>query len=609
MITVRKYLLLYIIFYLTSLAAAGPDLPDSTLRPTGSLSFVKSHNADTLLFEGLDYNTFADVFEWLPPAYYFDRGSEGQLAIGSLFSGVEGRFQLLYDGLNLNDPLNGLSDMNMIPVESIGRMNIVTSGTNRQYGYLPLGQTVQLYSKDMARLPIRSTVSYRTGNAGYDDVDARLGIKASQKLSLNMGGMMKSYSGTVYNSEYDAQKINLKINRKVKENWAFEYDYLLNKSDLDVPVSRDTVLKDVSVPHQKDVRVDHGFRIQRGNAFSTTVQLTNLHREFYGYRHTGVDQLHNVNGTRITSQYNQQFGMFSFNSGAGFRLYHLDSNDWGNHTQRAVNGWINAAVQSKDKYYIGTGAVFENHKGYGTFVQQDLNMEYRYKPGLLFFGWANHFINAPQFEPLYTQGPYALGNPDLAEEYFSQIGAGLEARTKKLEIYTAFSAQNIGNQIAIDAGAESIKYINQIEHNRFAVDFSIKYYFVWHLSLYVKGKYTYITSGDPYFDVSNVPDFSAKGYLQYRNVFFAGDLDTRVRIGALFLGESFRPQYYFVQYPIAGYPVNPVFVPYLHAILVIKKFTVFFAMQNMLDIDYERVYGCPMPGAQLKWGFIFKFFD
>ncbi|MBN2412013.1 hypothetical protein JXQ31_10010 [candidate division KSB1 bacterium] len=605
----RRYFLLFVQFYLISFAAAAPVLQDSTQQQTQPLSYVKCHNADTLLYESLDYNTFADVFEWLPPAYYYDRGSEGQLAIGSLFSGVEGHFQLFYDGLNLNDPLNGLSDMNMVPVESVGRINIITSGINRQYGYLPLGQTVQLYSKDMARLPIRSTVSYRTGNSGYDDIDARLGIKASQKLSLNMGGVIKSYSGTVYNSEYDAQKINLKINRKINENWAIEYLYLLNKFDLDVPVSQDSILKDISIPHQKDFRTDHGFCIKRGNSFFTSIQLTDLKREFYGYRHTVVDQLHNVNGTRITTQYNQQFGLFSFNTGAGYRIYHLESKDWGNHTQRAVNGWINAAIKSRDKYYIGTGAVIENHKGYDTFIQQELNMEYRYKPDLLFFGWANHFINAPQFEPLYTQGPYARGNPDLEEENFSQIGAGLETRIKKLEIYTAFSAQYISNQIAADAGAENIKYINQIDHSRLAMDFSIKYDFIRQLSFYAKGKYTYITSGDPYFDVSNIPDFSAKGYIQYQNVFFTGDLDTRIRIGALFLGESFRPQYYFVQYPIAGYPVSPVFVPYLHAIFVIKDFTVFFSMKNMLDLDYERVYGYPMPGAQFKWGFTFKFFD
>jgi len=588
---------------------AEPEVPDSTEKQTHPLSFVKSHYADTLLYTGLDYNTFADVFERLTPAYYFDRGSEGQFATGSLFSGVEGQFQLLYDGLNLNDPLNGKADMNLVPVESIGYMNIITSGTNRLYGYSPLGQTLQIDSRDMATLPIRSTVSYRTGNAGYDDVDMRLGIKASPKLSLNMGAVLKNYVGTVYNSEYDAQKMNLQINRKVKENWSVDYIYLLNKFDLDVPVPRDLNLTGFSIPHQKDVRVDHGLHIKRGDSFITSIQVTDLKREFYGYRHTVVDQVHNVTGTRITTQYNQQLGLFALNAGTGLRLNRLDSRNWGNHTQRAVNGWINAVIKSENKYYIGTGVDIDNIKGYGTFVQQELNMEYRYNPDVVIFGWANHFIQTPQFEALYAQGPYALGNPELAEENFSQVGFGLETRIKNVNIYSAVSAQNVGNQIAIDATEEEIKYVNQIDHSRLAVDFSVRYDFFRHLSLYAKGKYTYITSDDPYFDISNVPDISGRGYLQYKNIFFNGDLDTRIRIGAQFLGERFRPEYSFARYPIGGYTVDPVFVPYLHAIFVIRDFTLFFSMQNILALDYERVYGYPMPGSQLRWGFTFKFFD
>jgi len=617
---VQRYLFFILINCFSALTFAKPETSDSTgfneseaadssAHSVEQKSLVKSHNADSLFYGGLDYNSFADVFDWLPAAYFFDRGSVGQLAIGSLFAGVEGNFQMIYDGLSLNDPFNGQSDMNFVPVESIGYMNIITSGANRLFASLPLGQTLQLYSKDIASLPIRSTISYRTGNAGYNDIDARLGIKASPKLSINMGGIIKDYSGTVYHSLYDAQKINVNIKRQVRKNWTVEYIYLLNKFDLDVPLMEKLDVKNFSTPHQKDVRVDHGLHIKGGKSFLTTIQLTSHKREFYGYRHSVVDQLHKFNGTRVTTLYDKQLGLFSINSGASLHLFHLDSNDWGNHSQRLVNGWINAAIKSNDKYYLGTCVVIKNDKGYGTFIQQELNMEYQYNPDFILFGWFNHFMNPPQFESLYSQGPYALGDPDLAEVIYSQIGLGLESRIKNVDIYAAATALNIENQIAIDAGENEIRYINQINHTRYSVDFSVKYNFIKHLSINTKGKYTYVTSNDKYFDITNIPEISGKGYIQYQNIFFKGDLDTRIRVGALLIGESFRPKFYFTQYPFEGMPVESVFVPYVHAIFLIKNFTLFFAMQNVLDIDYERVYGYTMPGTQLRWGFTWKFFD
>ncbi|MBN1998998.1 hypothetical protein JW935_15675, partial [candidate division KSB1 bacterium] len=64
-------------------------------------------SADSTLFQGSIYGSFADILDQMPAVFIFQRGSVGQLANGFLFSGIGSNFILDYDGLILNDPLTG----------------------------------------------------------------------------------------------------------------------------------------------------------------------------------------------------------------------------------------------------------------------------------------------------------------------------------------------------------------------------------------------------------------------------------------------------------------------------------------------------------------------
>ncbi|OPZ81204.1 MAG: hypothetical protein BWY77_00746 [bacterium ADurb.Bin431] len=43
--------------------------------------------------------------------------------------------------------------------------------------------------------------------------------------------------------------------------------------------------------------------------------------------------------------------------------------------------------------------------------------------------------------------------------------------------------------------------------------------------------------------------------------------------------------------------------------MVIRDATLFFALQNPLDIDYEVVRGYPQPRRLIRWGFVWNFYD
>lgn len=588
-----------------------PPAPAENLivdKPTRSM--IYSVIADTGLYKGTDYGSFGDVFDWLPGAYYYDRGSVGQAAYGSLYSGLEGGFHLYYDGLYLNDPFTGLAEMNMIPVESVAKMQIITSGADRRYGNAPLGQTMQVSFKDIAGLPIRSTVSYRTGHNGFDDIDARLGIKSSDRLSINMGGIIKGYGGTFYNSEYDAKKLNLKIDRRIGNKWRVQYLYLYNLAEVDIPLHQSLLIQQVSIPHQTDRRSDHGLRINWGRSLSVHVQQTFYRQELYGsYRHTGIDNLHKYQGTRVTAQWQKEVGVLALQSGAMWHINQLNSREWGRHSRRSSGAWFNAALHSSDAYYFSAGVTAQHDKGYGMFWQPEVSVEYRLAPGLNIFSWVNQGRVIPSFESLYSNGPYTGGNAELEAMKDNQAGFGMDSRIKGIDIYIAASVNKIKNQAAMYASDSTALWINQQEHSRIAVDFAVTCPLGKYFSVTGKGKYASIKADDPYFDITNMPTVWGKGYVQYRRVFFRRDLDARFRVGAMLMGESFAPEYYFAQYPLGAELFGPAVTPFGQVTFVVRTMTLFIAMQNIPALEIERVYGWNLPKSQLRWGFTWNFVD
>ena len=109
--------------------------------------------------------------------------------------------------------------------------------------------------------------------------------------------------------------------------------------------------------------------------------------------------------------------------------------------------------------------------------------------------------------------------------------------------------------------------------------------------------------------MTNLPETHAKGFLQVSHVFFAGDLNSSLRLGASFYGKRYGPQPIYLQSTPTNSTMDAVIIPYVHAILIIKDVTFFVAMQNFLGLDYEGVYGYPMPKTQLRWGFVWNLFD
>jgi outer membrane cobalamin receptor len=581
---------------------------EATLPPT-----LFGLSADTSSFHGSAYGSFGDIMAELADVYYFNLGSVGQHAIGSLFGGTPNNLVVIYEGLVINDLLTGQADLNIIPEERVGRIDVVCSPQQRNYDYLSLGHAVEVTSRNMASLPIKSRVTYRTGNNGYDDVDARLGIQATPDLAINAGGLLKNYGGTTFQSQYGAQKANIKIERRFSKGWQSGYVFLLNKLNLDIPLPAPALVEGLSLPHQKDIRYDHGFSLQHCSGFSAFMQYTDAHRELYGYRHTAVDQIHDANRLFLTTQLRRTVRSIQMSAGANWKSTKLKSNDWGGHQQWQLSAWTNMSGKISERFAWHGGIQVEKAKDFGVFAKPELCLSYSLKEATKVFFWANRSIVLPSFEGLYSVGPFALGQASLKKESCDMAGIGAEKIDGHFRFYASASIQSVRNEIAIaesdSAEGKQLYFSNRPHQIRLGINLHIEYAPSELVRLVAKAGQKAFAGEQAGLSLCNTPKSFAIGYGQISHRFFQGDLDIRLRLGASFYGKRYGSDLVYSQYSSSTISLNPVIVPYLHGICVIKDVTLFVAMQNPLGQEYEIVYGYPMSKAQLRWGFSWNFID
>jgi outer membrane cobalamin receptor len=587
-----------------SLQAAATGAPLRPKRPATAPFF-----ADSTLRLGSGYGSEADLFALLPGACFFDRGSIGLPALGSFFAGTTANLNLIYDGLRLDDPLNGRSDLNLIPVESIASQALFTDPLTRPSPGLAASQTLEITGRDLAAAPMRSQVAYRTGGNGYDDIDVRAGLHYSSRLNINAGGVLKNYAGTTSQLEkYRAQKINLAITRTFGSLWRVDYRLLYNTFDLNLPVHEALLpAPTLQQPHQKESRYDHGLEVNFADSWRTLIQLTDHHRERYGYRHGVWDESTDVLRLNLLSEGFWKWQRIEGTVGGEFRSTGLKSASWGDHGQNIFAGWGSMVARPRAGMLAAGQLRIEKAGDDSAALLPQLQLRQDLQRGWQAIAWYEQSRASASLAARFESSPFALGNSGLSAASGDHLGLGVRHAAPSLQLFLAASASRIQNEALLtwDAQQALPRYENQSEQQRFSLDASMEWRFSSWFTLTGKARQMFFNDLAPL----NQPETAANGWLQINHIFFRGDLDVRLRLGCSFWGERRGPIPWYVEASPEIETLGAVAVPWLHATIKIKDATLFFALQNPLGIDYEVVRAYAMPGQQIRWGFVWNFYD
>jgi len=562
---------------------------------------------DSTAVAGSAYGSFADIWQTLPGGLFFDRGSVGQPASGILGSGSPSSLCFSFEGLSLTDPLSGGVDLNLLPVESIHTIGFFRDPLSVESGYWPTAQTVNVGVRDLAFSPIRSRVAYRTGGRSYNDVDVRFGMRPSAKLSLNFGGVDKSYHGTTgANERYRAQKAHIQIRRELGRKWRAQYFLLRNRHELNQPLFSPP--PDFPHPHvhEQQARYDHGVMLSRADQFSAMLQLTDLHREWYYNAPAQPKWI--ADGTRFNARlaWQKKIAILHWQTGGQYQWSRLESKVWGDHRAAEGGGWSQLHVVLGARAAATAGLRLLSLAS-GWYALPYGQIRIAPSPAWRWLIWGEGWRSAAPLLARFGSGPFFTGQADLRDEQTHSAGVTMDGRFAHARLLVSASWTDSRNAILAEmkTGDQIPIYRNQPRLQRAALDAHGEWQMLSWLDVTVNGKYLWYDGRQP----ANWPTFSASGYLQVHRILFKGDLNARLRLGAKAIGERFGPVPFYASEADGRISLPAVAAPYLQAIFIIKDVTLFFALENPLSESYQRLYAYPMPKNLLRWGFVWNFLN
>ncbi len=619
-----KQAVLYLLFPLAALLPAQPlqqsepslqVLQDSSASASLQGGFYS--RSDSVLITGSNYYSFADVFDALPFATALRRNTVGQPVTAWMFAGPKGDFILDYNGLLLNDPISNSVDLRMIPSESVASCELVLDPDKRRLGSYGTGRTLQLFSRDLASLPIRSRVTYRTGMNGYDDIDARLGILPHPRLALNAGGLAKSYFGAEENEKYSVQKIDFALEYIIKPRWSVRYRLLKYKSDLDVllpalPLSfvqGGPLVPQLQQPHEKIERYDHGFFVQRDSSLYGVLQLTDHHRELYGKDRSLLDQTIDLSRLRAAFEWKHSSSKLDMRLGAQGIGDDLKYDNQNPERFYRLDGWVNLSLPVSGRIKTCFDLHLCKAKHYDPVFLPRFSLTYRHRRQTQLVLWLNREWSLPGYSARYSGGPWVLGNPDLGPARYTQMGAALRFGQGILSVVTGAGALLAANDHITALVDDQPRYIDGGKDKRAFFDLSASLTLNRQFTFFVQGRQSILTHDQNDQPLIDIPVQIADFYLRFFDIFFKKDLHVDLRVGCNFWGERYAMLPFGVRRGGTLYRLDAALVPYAHAKCIIKDATLFLTIDNPLSVDYEVIHGFPRVQQLIRWGFSWDFLD
>jgi hypothetical protein len=575
-----------------------------TLESEPPIGFV-ALQLDTGTVDLSGYGSFADVIDALPAIFHFNGGSIGQLATASLFAAPSKETLLQYDDLILNDPLTGLCDLNLIPVEQIAQVKLLTDPKERFWGFQTLGQVIQIVPSDISNIPIRSRITYRTGYNNYDDFDAMLGIRFSPRTDFNCGGLLKSYGGLSTHGDYKAQKIRGRLVRKIGESGEIRYSFLFNRFDLEEYLPYDDSSSTIAVqPHQKDLRYDHALTFE-GNAatnkFRVSLQHTRLYREFYDY-HADIEELYEPDAIRFTSEWQGLVWRFRLMAGGHVFVNNIRSKEDEGFLLFEGREWTGAR--------LGIGKIFDvemlskviQRNGHSPVLTHAATFNYRPNER-----WRLQLLMSRNYD---YPGPMELGYPVpvLAETWDQRpqktlaVTALVGYDSPKLSIFGSVSDLRVEDRLVTSQSENGMDFVNLPLETRLGLSGSVHYRPSEWIGLWLKGLHYAAESLNSNYHLLDFPENYIASHVALSGRFFKDDLFATLHLGAKYFGQRRGYRLWTGEYNGEHMRLEKVVVPFVRVVFIIDNVKIFLSMQNLIGTEYEVLYGYPMPGRDFRWG-------
>lgn len=547
---------------------------------------------------GKDLGEVLELCPGAEPAHY---GGSGQLVNLSIRGSTSEQVLFLMDGRPLNSPQNGGLDLNLIPLSSVERVEMVRGGLSSLYGANAVGGVVNIITKTFSYSRPYSRIAYWQGDWGYKRSQFELGREIGERLSFYLSGEIRSYGGYRVNSDYKANLISANFDYTLSRNWELSLSSLNYEGKLGVPGSQD-----FSTPNarQKDKRNDLALALKKhqGNPLGIQIYLSDSWQSY-----EDPDTLWPIYSTHENRLYGLSFQGMSLWPGIVFGGRGERINFWSTDIETTdVNRsslWVEDDLKLSSRLTLRGSSRLDYHSAFGYQFSPGANLTYQIVDNSLLFASFNYSYRAPTANDLYWKDPYMSGNPKLKPErgWSSQIG--FKTNSSKGNYFSAnLFIRRMQDLIEWEADPQTSKYtaVNRAKAEFLGEEISLS---LLPLKSFQVGAV---------YNILWAEDLSGSGPLHYQpfnstRLWF--DFSPTLIEGKLSLGLWTEGEWMDSRLTEWGSKLSPFFL--LHTTLTINflDLSLYLKGENLGNTGYQLRDGYPMPPRSFYGGLSWKFWD
>jgi len=286
-----------------------------------------------------------------------------------------------------------------------------------------------------------------------------------------------------------------------------------------------------------------------------------------------------------------------------------------------IHEWTNADIIGKHKHTIGSFFVqddwdwqekvglrllgnYKRHNIHHSHFLGGISSYFRINQKLKLTLSAKQSVRFPTFLELNGNTNY-IGNPNLNSENHQKFIAGLDWKLNStLLLKSNFYIKNVLRVIDYELlDSLTATFINRDRIKYYGLDLQIQW------SCLSKFQFHTLFSAIDIAELYDQPQIMLTSYIQYTDSFFQNDLRPTLRLEGKFIGKRnsnvLHPYYYTPNFQ----ELNPDYILNAHAILDFGSLKIFITMENILDYEYQLIYGYPMNERTLHYGLRWEFWD
>ena len=533
--------------------------------------------------KNLIYFDFSDVFREYPLWFKYDLRENGRPAYVAGVNLFPQQTAYYYNGIYMNDPINGMYNLQHIPIPFI--RNVESSLIGSAAGSLGMshGPRVNIVPDSRESDTPWSRIVYKQGRFGYSMLDISLVESFSKTFAMQLGGSNNLYDGTLITANHDAQNFRGEFTWQYTSDMYIKGQFFLSRDKIGLAPyeTEGTILN----PFQKEKRNDYFLDM---TWHPDAEHRTRLHAMVYYLlsdkeirADAGVNYVINSNFRNYGADVNFAFShqKWEIMLGTGVRFPVVFGNSYPE-TYRPTVGNIYAGFQLP----LMTGTILRLE---GMFHKHNL---FAMQPG--FYGKLEHSSGRhrldlgiglssryPNVVDMYFDFDSLFGNPDLTVEKVRNIHAGYSYNEVEWRFALEGGYFSIDNEIRWDGSQFENNQLRDFVYSGFSAGFGF-----WKIFLSGGGQYTFS-------DINVSAKSSAWGKLHFHDRWLKDAL-TVDGILMLHFYDSHRNLRYEPRlerfYFVAGNN-SPYSLLNWKVIATIQEAEIFFEMDNSLASVFEVV--------------------